>query len=65
MQFQGLAFEAIADFGKTARKTYLKRFPFAVLGSTPLWAVELNFAKLTNNRLGFGKKLVWRNETSV
>jgi uncharacterized protein YhbP (UPF0306 family) len=41
------------------RMAYLKRFPYAVLTTTPLWTVEMNYAKLTDNRLGFGKKIIW------
>ncbi len=62
LQFQGMAFEATGDFKKKAKKAYLKRFPYAILASTPLWAVEITFAKFTNNVLGFGKKLIWKKD---
>jgi uncharacterized protein YhbP (UPF0306 family) len=42
-----------------ARSAYLHRFPYAVLAATPLWLLEPTWAKLTDNRLGFGKKEVW------
>lgn len=44
---------------KSAHKKYLKAFPYAVLKSTPLWALRLSYIKMTDNRLGFGKKLTW------
>lgn len=44
---------------KSATKKYLKAFPYAVLKSTPLWAFRLSYIKMTDNRLGFGKKLIW------
>jgi len=62
LQFQGMVFEASNDFKKKAKKAYLNRFPYAVLSSTPLWAIEITFAKLTNNKLGFGKKLIWKKD---
>jgi uncharacterized protein YhbP (UPF0306 family) len=40
--------------------TYLKRFPYAVLSGTPIWIVEITYAKFTDNRLGFGKKIIWK-----
>jgi uncharacterized protein YhbP (UPF0306 family) len=40
---------------------YLKKFPFAILTNTPLWVLQINFLKFTDNRLGFGKKLIWEN----
>ncbi|MCD6331925.1 MAG: HAD-IA family hydrolase, partial [Bacteroidales bacterium] len=42
-----------------AKKTYLKRYPYAVLMKTTLRAVQLKSIKLTDNRLGFGRKLLW------
>ncbi len=44
---------------KTAEKAYLKRFPVARLMETNLWSISPNFIKMTDNRLGFGKKLIW------
>jgi uncharacterized protein len=49
--------EAESDQVKTA---YLKRFPFAVLMKmSTLWILEINYIKMTDNRLGFGKKAIW------
>ena len=42
-----------------ARKRYVHRFPVALLAELHLWALEPNFIKFTDNRLGFGKKLTW------
>lgn len=41
---------------------YLKRFPYAVLKATPLWILKIETIKMTDNRLGFGKKLYWERE---
>lgn len=62
LQLQGMAFEVNDELKKKAKKAYLKRFPYAVLSSTPLWALEPTFAKFTNNLLGFGKKLIWKKD---
>jgi uncharacterized protein YhbP (UPF0306 family) len=40
-------------------RAYLTRFPFAVLMNASLWIVEIHIIKMTDNRLGFGKKLFW------
>jgi uncharacterized protein len=42
-----------------SKTAYLKRFPVAILMETHLWIVRLTLIKYTDNRLGFGKKLVW------
>lgn len=44
-----------------ARKCYIKRFPYAAAADLELWMVEPTMMKLTDNTLGFGKKLVWQS----
>ncbi|MBN1181780.1 MAG: pyridoxamine 5'-phosphate oxidase family protein [Bacteroidales bacterium] len=56
IQFRGILSEAVE---KKQRQTYLKRFPFAILADTKLWIIQLTYIKFTDNRLGFGKKLIW------
>jgi uncharacterized protein YhbP (UPF0306 family) len=42
-----------------ARVAYQKRFPVAKKVSAPLWEITLDEVKMTDNALGFGKKIVW------
>jgi uncharacterized protein len=63
IQFQGIVSEPDGDLAETARKAYLKRFPVAMLMETHLWIVELTHIKMTDNRFGFGKKLIWTHDT--
>ena len=49
------------DLLKKVKKAYLKRFPVAMLMKTTLWVVEPTLMKYTDNRMGFGKKLIWKN----
>ena len=44
------------------RLLYIKRFPYAAVMPLHLWAVEPSFIKLTDNTLGFGKKLIWNSQ---
>ena len=62
IQFTGKVSELEGDILKKAKLSYLKRFPYAVLMDTTLWGIKLNFIKLTDNRLCFGKKLIWKAE---
>lgn len=39
---------------------YIKRFPYAAVADLQLWRLEADFMKLTDNTLGFGKKLIWQ-----
>lgn len=45
-----------------AKKSYIKRFPYAAVAPLTLWMVEPSMMKLTDNTLGFGKKLIWQSE---
>jgi uncharacterized protein YhbP (UPF0306 family) len=60
IQFQGIVSEPDGDLSEKARKAYLKRFPVAMLMETHLWIVELTHIKMTDNRLGFRKKIIWK-----
>jgi uncharacterized protein len=62
IQFQGIVSEPEGDILSRAKSGYLKRFPVAALMDTRLWIVKLNYIKMTDNRLGFGKKLIWLSE---
>ena len=60
---QGLQVTGRAERGDDeARKCYIKRFPYAAAADLELWMVEPTLMKLTDNTLGFGKKLVWQSE---
>jgi uncharacterized protein YhbP (UPF0306 family) len=62
IQFQGIVSEPDEDILSKARWAYLKRFPPAALMDTHLWVVKLTHIKMTDNRLGFGKKLIWTED---
>ncbi len=62
IQFNGQIFLPQDDFAQKAKHTYVKRFPFARLMNTTLWVIELTFIKMTDNYLGFGKKILWNKE---
>lgn len=62
LQLQGRAVLASGQMLEEARRAYLKRFPYAVIADLTLWTFGPVFMKLTDNRLGFGKKLVWNGK---
>ncbi len=43
-------------------KSYISAFPYAAVAPLTLWRLEIDFIKLTDNTLGFGKKLIWNRE---
>ena len=60
IQFQGIVSEPTDKLLQKAKSAYLKRFPVAILMETHLWIVDLTYIKMTDNRLGFGKKMIWK-----
>ena len=60
---QGVQICGKAERGNDNDKSvYIKRFPYAAVAPLNIWAVEPTFIKLTDNTLGFGKKLIWNNQ---
>jgi uncharacterized protein YhbP (UPF0306 family) len=62
IQFSGIVSEPKDELLYKAKSAYLKRFPVAALMETRLWMVMLTHIKLTDNKLGFGKKMVWTQD---
>jgi uncharacterized protein YhbP (UPF0306 family) len=62
IQLEGKLTEATGDTLKEIKTAYMKRFPFALLMDTKLWFLEPTTIKMTDNRLGFGKKLYWKRQ---
>jgi len=63
-KIQGLQFrgEFVKLNDKALAKLYFTRFPYALAMLPTLWKIQISFFKLTDNRLGFGKKIVWQRE---
>jgi uncharacterized protein YhbP (UPF0306 family) len=41
---------------------YYSKFPFAKAKPSPIWGIKLIAIKMTDNTLGFGKKLLWEKK---
>lgn len=59
VQFTGYVADPSDELLSQARRAYLKRFPYAALSDLELRVLVVDFLKFTDNRLGFGKKLIW------
>ncbi len=60
LQLKGTMRPATGDEGAA----YFRAFPYARVMNPTLWAVVPHHMKLTDNRLGFGKKLIWNRAVS-
>ncbi len=61
IQFTGIIKKLEEKELSVAKRAYIKKFPIALLAKTTLWSVTPNFIKMTDNRLGFGKKIIWED----
>ncbi|MDD2906252.1 MAG: pyridoxamine 5'-phosphate oxidase family protein [Sulfurimonas sp.] len=56
VQFNGVFME-LED--RDLEYCYFKKFPYALALSPKLWQIKVNHFKMTDNTLGFGKKIIW------
>lgn len=59
LQFAGTVRRCDSGLFDRCRLKYLKRFPYAVFKGGEVWLITPERMKYTDNRLGFGKKLLW------
>ncbi|MEO1937420.1 MAG: pyridoxamine 5'-phosphate oxidase family protein [Sulfurimonas sp.] len=61
-KIQGLQFKGeLCQLREHRQKLlYFKTFPYALALAPALWEIKVDSFKLTDNRLGFGKKLTWQ-----
>ena len=60
-KIEGIQFRAIMHLSESRedRKLYYEAFAYAKVMQPTLYVIELKWVKLTDNRLGFGKKLIF------
>ena len=57
VQFRGV-FVALNDSG--LHDLYFENFPYAKIMNPKLWKIKVEYFKMTDNSLGFGKKIIWQ-----
>ncbi len=62
-KIQGLQFRGVFTILEEVKlkALYFKTFPYALALAPKLWQIKVDFFKLTDNRLGFGKKLIYKS----
>ena len=56
VQFRGV-FTELED--SELEYCFFKKFPYALALTPKLWQIKVEYFKMTDNTLGFGKKLIW------
>lgn len=62
IQYQGKMVVDNDELMERGKKKYYKKFPFARAMDGSIVVIKLSLAKLTDNKLGFGKRLLWKSE---
>lgn len=62
VQYRGEARLLKGELEQQARTAYCERFPIARKMKAPVWEIRLDELKMTDNTLGFGKKMQWLRE---
>ena len=60
IQFQGIFIEPKNELLELLKKVYYKKYPFAFTFAGDIWAIDITYIKMTDNTLGFGKKIEWK-----
>ncbi|MDP3464619.1 MAG: hypothetical protein Q8R86_02490 [Sulfuricurvum sp.] len=61
-KIQGIQFSGEMTRYAEGEALYFKVFPFARIMNPILWKIRVDEIKMTDNTLGFGKKLTWKRE---
>lgn len=64
LSIKGIQFEAVALDSKNPNvqkgmSNYFIKHPLALAMPGEIWALQINRIKMTDNTLGFGKKIIW------
>lgn len=62
-KIQGIQFCGEMTLCDKGEDIYFKAFPFARVMNPTLWTIRLDEIKMTDNTLGFGKKLIWKRDS--
>tara|TARA_B100000902_G_scaffold153568_1_gene150095 strand:- start:12203 stop:12622 length:420 start_codon:yes stop_codon:yes gene_type:complete len=59
LQIVGSMVDLNAKEANIYRDKYILKFPYAVNMKLELWKLEMNYIKMTDNRVKFGHKIIW------
>jgi hypothetical protein len=62
-KIQGIQFRGEMTISEAVSEFYYKAFPYARVMNPTLWKITLDEIKMTDNTLGFGKKLIWKRDS--
>lgn len=60
IQFDAIVLDTRQPLVKQTLGIYLKKHPLALAIPGDIWALQINYIKMTDSTLGFGKKIIWK-----
>jgi hypothetical protein len=65
-KIQGVQFRGIFSQAQDIelQELYFKAFPYAAIMKPKLWQIKVNYFKMTDNRFGFGNKIIWQEPSA-
>ena len=65
IQFEGVVLDPEHPLSERAAAYYYKSSPLALAVSGEIWTIQINHIKMTDSKLGFGKKITWHREDEL
>lgn len=62
IQFEAVVLDTQQTLVKQSFAIYLKKHPLALAMPGDIWVLQINYIKMTDSTLGFGKKIIWHRE---
>jgi uncharacterized protein YhbP (UPF0306 family) len=62
IQFEATVLNTQQPLVKRTLGIYLAKHPLALAIPGDIWALQINYIKMTDSTLGFGKKIIWKRE---
>lgn len=60
IQFEAIVLDTQQPLVKRTLGIYLAKHPLALAIPGDIWALQINYIKMTDSTLGFGKKIIWK-----
>ena len=62
IQFEAVVLDTQQPLVKRSLGIYLSKHPLALAMPGDIWALQINYIKMTDSTLGFGKKIIWKRD---
>ncbi len=63
IQFEGIVLDSMDRLTKGASLYYHKKNPLALAIPGEVWTIQVNYIKMTDSAMGFGKKITWSRQS--